>query len=70
MDNTGTHYLYDCEPGAPGQSAARGLSPHQFTPMSGAHQAASVDAPIPAMFHTVHPWRRATQHRALCLLKN
>jgi hypothetical protein len=38
----------------------RGLSPHQFTPMSGAHNPDSLDAAITLLFALVDQWRRAS----------
>ena len=34
----------------------RGLTPHQFTPMSGAHQITSLDAAMTLLFHAVAPY--------------
>src|ERR1035438_5560752 len=35
-------------------ASTRRLSPHQFTPMSGAHPAHALDGGIPPLFHTAH----------------
>ncbi len=39
----------------------RGLSPHQFTPMSGAHERPGADAEWRALFAFQRPWPRAAQ---------
>jgi len=47
----------------------RGLSPRQLTPMSGAHKAHAVDAPIAFVLHLLRAGRRATDvHRSTTLL--
>jgi hypothetical protein len=35
----------------------RGLSPHQFTPMSGAHQPDPPNAAMSSLFQSGHHWR-------------
>jgi len=35
----------------------RGLAPHQFTPMSGAHKPAAPNAAITSLFKREHHWR-------------
>jgi hypothetical protein len=39
----------------------RGLSPHQFTPMSGAHQITSLDAAMTILLHIADHWRGASE---------
>jgi hypothetical protein len=38
----------------------RGLSPHQFTPMSGAHKPDAVNPAIASRLHSEDPWRGVT----------
>src|SRR5437879_4018619 len=46
----------------------RGLAPHQFAPMSGAHQALDrmTRSAVSRVFHCVRPWR-APRHRSAAL---